>query len=93
VIWERPNTVAGPIEESRKLAGRLRIAQIEIKTPIASIDTIDMVLKLFAQEISGADAKPMQLPIPHAARRCEMTKTALTLLRETGAPVISTASQ
>ncbi|WP_158927631.1 hypothetical protein [Acidisphaera sp. S103] len=59
------------------MAARLRIAQTEIETLIAGIDTIDMVLKLFAPEISGADAKPMQLPIPYAARRCEMTNRGI----------------
>jgi hypothetical protein len=81
------------MEESRDLAVRLRIAQTETETLIAGIDTIDMVLKLLAPEISRADAKPMQLSIPYAARRCETTNSALTLLREAGGPAIRTASQ
>ena len=64
---ERPNTVAGLIEKRRELVARLTLARDEVKALTCGIDAIDVVLKLFAPEIDGRTAKPMRLPIPHAA--------------------------
>ena len=89
LTMERPNTVAGLIEKRRELVARLKLAKAEIKTLTAGIDSLDAVLKLFAPEINGADAKPMRLPIPHAAAKGEMQRAALDLLRETGQPIVS----
>ena len=87
---ERPNTVAGLIEKRRELVARLKAAKTEIKTLAHGIDAIDAVLKLFAPEINGADAKPMRLPIPHAADKGEIQRAALDLLREAaGEPITS----
>jgi hypothetical protein len=66
---EKPNTVAALIEKRRELAARLKQAKAEIKTLHSGIDAIDAMLKLFAPEINGADAKPMRLPVPYAADR------------------------
>lgn len=86
---ERPNTVAGLIEKRRQLVARLKCAEAETTTLTVGIDALDVVLKLFAPEINGADAKPMRLPTYHAARKGEMQRAALELLRESGAPVTS----
>jgi hypothetical protein len=86
---ERPLTVAGLIEKRRELVARLKLAKAEIKTLTHGIDALDQVLKLFAPEINGADAKLMRLPIPHAASKGEMQRAALDLLRETGQPITS----
>ena len=86
---ERPNTVAGLIEKRRELVARLKFTRDDIKTLTCGIDAIDVVLKLFAPEIDGQTAKPMRLPIPHAAGRGEMQRTALELLRGTGEAVTS----
>src|SRR6202008_1128423 len=81
---ERPNNVDGLIEKRRELVARLKLARDDIKTLTCGIDAIDVVLKLFAPEIDGRTAKPMRLPIPHAAGKGEMQRTALELLREPG---------
>jgi hypothetical protein len=86
---ERPNTVAGLIEKRRELVARLKLSRDEIKTLTCGIDAIDVVLKLFAPEIDGQTAKPMRLPIPHAAGRGEMQRTALELLRGPGETITS----
>ena len=86
---ERPNTVAGLIEKRRELTARLKLAKSEIKSLTAGIDALDQVLKLFAPEINGADAKEMRLPIAHAANKGEMQRAALDLLRETSEAVTS----
>lgn len=86
---ERPNTVAGLIDKRRELVARLKLAKAEIKTLTGGIDALDVVLKLFAPEINGADAKAKRLPTYHAASKGEMRRAALDLLRETGAPITS----
>ena len=86
---ERPNTVAGLIEKRRELVARLKVAQNDIQSLTSGIDAIDVVLKLFAPEIDGRAAKPMRLPIPHAAGKGEMQRTALELLREPGEAITS----
>jgi DUF1680 family protein len=86
---ERPNTVAGLIDKRRELVARLKIAEAETKTLTIGIDAIDVVLKLFAPEIDGAQAKPKRLPNYHAAGKGEMQRAAMDLMRETGAPITS----
>jgi hypothetical protein len=81
---ERPNTVAGLIEKRRELVARLKLAQNEIKSLTCGIDAIDVVLKLFAPEIDGRTAKPMRLPIPHAAGKGEMQCTGVVRLAVPG---------
>jgi hypothetical protein len=87
MIWgmERPNTVAGLIEKRRELVARLKLARDETRTLTCGIDAIDVVLKLFAPEVDGRTAKPMRLPIPHAAAKGEMQSIAFELLRERSA--------
>lgn len=86
---ERPNTVAGLIEKRRELVARLKLSEAETKTLTVGIDAIDTVLKLFAPEISGADARAMRLPSYHAAGKGEFQRAALDLLRETDGPITS----
>jgi SnoaL-like domain len=86
---ERPNTVAGLIEKRRELVARLKLARDETRTLTCGIDAIDVVLKLFAPEIDGRTAKPMRLPIPHAAGKGEMQSIAFELLREPGSAISS----
>ena len=86
---ERPNTVAGLIEKRRELVARLKLARDETRTLTCGIDAIDVVLKLFAPEIDGRTAKPMRLPIPHAAGKGEMQSIAFELQREPGNAITS----
>ena len=86
---ERPLTVAGLIEKRRELVARLKLAKADIKTITHGIDALDVVLKLFAPEVNGADAKEMRLPIAHPAAKGEIQRCALDLLRETQGPITS----
>ena len=86
---ERPNTVAGLIEKRRVTLAHLRVTQADAQRLTADLDALDHVLALFAPEIDGHDLKGKRLPSPYAAKRGELRRIALDLLRETGGPITS----
>lgn len=84
---ERPNTVAGLIHKRRELVARLEVVRAETKTLVNGLDALDVALKLFGAD--GTGAKRMRLPPAHPAAKGEFQRAALDLFRETGAPITS----
>lgn len=86
---ERPNTVAGLIEKRRELTARLKAATADVRQLTSDIDALDVVIRLFGSEIEGRGLKAKRLPSPFTAKKGEMPRIALAMLRDTNAPITS----
>ena len=86
---ERPNTVSGLLDKRRELAARLKVATVEVATLTTNLDALDTVIRLFAPEADIGGLKEKRLPPPYPARKGEFQRIALSLLRETEAPITS----
>jgi hypothetical protein len=85
----RPNTVAGLIEKRRELTARLRVASAEARQLTSDIDALDVVIRLFAPEIDGRGLKAKRLPSPFTAKKGEMQRISLAMMRGSDAPITS----
>lgn len=88
---ERPNTVAGLIDKRRELTTRLKATEATARALTADIDALDAVLRIFAPDIEGRGLKAKRLPTPFTAKKGEMQRLALAMLRETDRPMTSIA--
>ena len=86
---ERPNTVAGLLDKRRELSARLKAASADVRQLTSDIDALDVVIRLFASEIDGRGLKAKRLPSPFTAKKGEMQRIALTMMREADRPITS----
>ena len=86
---ERPNTVAGLLDKRRDLSARLKAASADVRQLTSDIDALDVVIRLFASDIDGRGLKAKRLPSPFTAKKGEMQRIALAMMREEDRPITS----
>lgn len=77
---ERPNTVAGLVDKRRELAGRVELAQRELRELVAALDHIDAAIRIFDPD--AEIGPPKRYPSAYMAFRGEMARHVMDALRQ-----------
>ncbi len=84
---ENDNVVLGLIRKRAEIAGRLEVAQMQVRQLIIDVDNLDAVLRQFRLDIDLEEIKTKPVPPRHTAFHGQNARIGLNTLRETGMPL------